>query len=65
VGGHGSVALNGRFLGKLNPVSRRFEVTGRLPLNCELEVELEFRDPDSREPGVLSAPVALEIIEPG
>jgi len=65
VGGHGSVALNGRFLGKLNPTSHRFEIIGQLPPNCELEVELEFRDPDSRAPGVLSAPVALEIIEPG
>jgi hypothetical protein len=62
-GGHGSVALNGRFLGQLNPVSRRFEISGQLPLNCELEVELEFTD--SNGPGVLAAPVALEIVEPG
>jgi hypothetical protein len=65
VGGAGTVSLNGRPLGsiELGAQTARFDVTGLLRTNNELQVDLEFSGPDeSGFPGGLHAPVTLEIV---
>ncbi|HEY3966466.1 MAG TPA: NRDE family protein [Planctomycetaceae bacterium] len=65
VGGHGLVSLNGEPLGRieLGSESSRFDVSGRLNVNNELAVEIEFTDFSAQPPpGGLCTPVALEIV---
>jgi hypothetical protein len=64
VGGAGPVSLNGRQLGSIGPDAEtaRFDVTGLLRTNNELQIDLEFTgSADDPSPGGLFAPVALEI----
>ena len=64
VAGAGLVSLNGVPLGSIAPGAgtARFDVTGKLRTNNELQVDLEFSAPaTSPAPGGLFAPVALEI----
>ncbi|HEY2250591.1 MAG TPA: NRDE family protein [Planctomycetaceae bacterium] len=65
VGGAGTVSLNGRPLGsiELGAQTARFDVTGQLRTNNELQVELEFTGPvTDAASGGLHGPVALEIV---
>ncbi len=65
VGGHGEVLLNGDPLGRIKPGSEssRFDISGRLGVNNELTVEIEFTDFSANPPpGGLCTPVALEIV---
>lgn len=68
VGGAGKVSLNGRPLGAIEPGAQtaRFDVTGLLRTNNELQVELEFTSvaTDSTPGGLFSA-VVLEIQSAG
>lgn len=64
VSGAGPVSLNGRLLGSIESGAgtARFDVTGLLQTNNELQVDLEFTGPATgTSPGGLFAPVALEI----
>jgi|GEM_PF-163584 len=64
IGGAGPVALNGRSLGSIEPDAQtvRFDVTGLLRTNNELQVDLEFTGSGIDDtPGGLYSPVALEI----
>lgn len=64
VAGAGAVSLNGRALGLIEPGkgTARFDVTGLLRTNNELQVELDFTDAaKGTSPGGLFAPVVLEI----
>jgi hypothetical protein len=65
VEGSGTVLLNSQTIGAIEPgrTSARFEITGGLQLNNELEVELEFTETDRNRPGGLPGPVILEIQE--
>jgi hypothetical protein len=62
VAGTGPVSLNGRAIGSIEPGAgtARFDVTGLLRTNNELQVDLEFTSPGAA-PGGLFAPVVLEI----
>ncbi len=62
VGGAGTVTLNGRSLGSIESgaVTARFDVTGLLRSNNELQVDLEFAGPAAdASSGRLIRPVAL------
>ena len=64
VGGVATVSLNGRPLGLIEPdaATARFDVTGLLRTNNELQVDLDFTGPAAGPcPGGLFAPVVLEI----
>jgi uncharacterized protein with NRDE domain len=64
VGGEGTVFLNGRRLGAIESEtsSARFDVTGLLRTNNELQVDLEFiGTAQGAAPGGLYGPVVLEI----
>lgn len=60
----GAVSVNGQFLGRIeNPTGiEKFDVTGMLRVNNELEIQLEFTEfGDAAPPGGLFTPIALEI----
>jgi hypothetical protein len=65
VGGHGPVFLNDEPLGRIEPgnAMTRLDVTGKLTVNNELTIDLEFTDFASNAgPGGLCTPIALEIV---
>ncbi len=64
IGGAGIVSLNGRLLGLIEPDAQtaRFDVTGLLRTNNELQVDVELGGPADVCPGGLYGSVALEIM---